>query len=204
MKKELKDRWKTRKQQKLRDLQYFGTQGLFQILILAQLLFTQLKKELLFLRETLTTSCMQTTVSAVPQVMPLAFQARQTYGSFTSQEKTPKIKPSAKVLTETCYILFPFHASQRIFVLYNRGLTTNGKILTDLSCRFFLLPLWLSPTLNCLVFTETTTGIFLFYLCSKITQTVSSFVSTQKKSNLPYSIAYYQQHSSSENSLTED
>lgn len=113
------------------------------------------------------------------------------------------------MLTETFYTLFPFHLSQGSLscIIWDK-LTTNHKIFTDLFefNSFFLLPPPLSPTFNCLIFSETTTGIFLFCLWGKITQTVSSFISTQKyteKRNLKYSIVL-KEHSSSENNLKEE
>lgn len=114
------------------------------------------------------------------------------------------------MLTETIYTLLPFHLSQGSLscMIWDKT-TTSHKNFTDL-CefnRFFLLPPPLSPAFNHLIFSDTTTGIFLFCLWGKIVQSLSSFISIQKyteKRNLKYSIVYYQEHSSSENNLKEE
>lgn len=84
------------------DLQYFDTWNWFQVLILAQLLFTQIKRELLLLRETLAIFCMQTIASVVAANASLLSKLGRECNSFSELAKADRAK-TAQVLTETLH-----------------------------------------------------------------------------------------------------
>lgn len=108
--------------------------------------------------------------------------------------------------TETFHTPFPFYLSQGSLscIIWARSVIIH-KIFTNLFefHNFLLLPPLLSPHSTAWSFLKQLQAILLFCLWGKITQTLSSVISVQKyteKRNLKYSIAYYQEWSSTDNS----